>query len=128
MCLSTVWPKKKQKEWLKKKKSPLIVYGVANKRANGCYYPAFWNADRPYKLGLNELPERKRKVNAWTLGGGRYLPYFHRFITLKSAKNWRLWGTYLRWRCYKKDITDIGTQRGSVVIIARKLTLLGEVK
>ena len=132
MCLSTVWTKKKQKEWLKNRKSPLIVYGTAIKRA-GKYYPLYHKAATPYLKGVSVLPKIKCVISSWRLG--TYYPYYHRFVSIVCAKQWRTLDysrVLLKWRVYKKGITDIGTQndRGkkATVIIARKLTLLGEVK
>jgi hypothetical protein len=131
MCLSTVWPKKKQKEWLKKQKSPLIVYGLA-KQMRGKYWPIMFKA-RPYKSGVNEI--KVQRVLTYTQDfTTKYRPYYHRFVAMAGAKSWQDYSdeVVLEWRVSKKDITDIGYQNlrchKRTVIIARKLTLLGEVK
>jgi len=126
MCLSTVWPKKKQKEWLKKQKSPLVLYGparqhqVSGNKYSGVFHGGFYNA------GVN-VSVREKAISAYS--GDSYIPHYHRFANPRDARVYLPLYPTLKWRCYKKDVTDIGTQeiadKHRIVVIARRLTLAG---
>lgn len=130
MCLSTLWSKEKQKEWLKKQKDPLVLYAKARKEGNR-FRPAIYPDRLKYAAGRNDAEEPCFEE---PVGDGQlfsYLPYFHRFIRIGSARKWaresRSYRHVLKWLCQKKDVKYIGTQAGKIVVVARYMTLIGEV-
>lgn len=119
MCLSTLWDKKTQKQWLTKHKGPLYGYKVVEGKDNG-YYPLVFNWTRQHPVGIAELPKRKRYVMCdFTID--KYVPYWHFYATRKGATHFGLPSQIvIKCRIYKNSVTAIGRQDGKVVIVARK--------
>jgi len=121
MCLSKVWSEKEQEEWLAKQDDPFVVYNRCQQI--GTHFKPLFFDDWRYKKGVNR---------SWKLlriradDGQKYCPHFHRLALLPFGYT-MLGEAVVAWECYKKDVTCIGSSWGGAVIIARKLTLLGEV-
>ena len=122
MCLNTLWSEERAKKWLRRQKSPLIVYNVARTTVTGRYIPTYW--DGLYRKGWNKAHPPPNPITD-------YVPYFHRWYSFRVARKWKqgLSSRYvLRWRIRKRDVTAVGTQAHHIVIVCKRAYLMGEVK
>lgn len=102
MCLSSVWSKKKTKEWLKDKPEKIRVWRIM-RVLNGEYYPLFHQTATPFRPGLNNATA--------PVGDGNYRLGYHSFYQKTHAEAWR-YRTQARVQCFvpKKSVLHIGTQ------------------
>lgn len=139
MCMAFKVKYKEKMSWLKNGKSTITAYKVVNKRDDGRYYPLVYNTATPFlktkmtkikkeplrKLSLNFVNSViPNKVFKWNTS---YTPYFHLFLQLTDAKNWKMaHNIILECEVPKKEITAGGFQDGQV-IVTKAFKIIGEI-
>jgi hypothetical protein len=129
--------KREQKKWLAKQPDEITAYKIVevrprckDKKKRQRLYPAFYG-NTPYnKKKENRIKREKKKVLTW---GGHtnkeYRPYYHFFIDPVKAKEMVLRGWFEKQivicEIKKEDITTIGTQYCTIIIVAKAFKITG---
>lgn len=138
MCLSTVWPDSKTKRWLKDKPKSVVTYKVVViKRKAGDkarVFPAVFDQNRSFKK-TNRLLKREIEdefSEKWLKWGSdfelgeeyKYQANYHLFVKKEDAERFITLPSedikILKCEVLKKDITAMGEQYNSTVIVAKK--------
>lgn len=113
MCLHTIF-RNDQKKVALAKLPKVGYYWKSLSEENGAYYPIMRSLpyDKPFKYGWN-------RTGCKYIGIG-YKIGFHLHKTRKAAASWSS-GLPVRCKVEKKDIVAIGTQRGDLTIVTKRI-------
>ena len=134
MCLHHLSTPEKTRKWLKKQPDVIIAYKCVRIGSDGKYYPICSHHGRGQERFFPRRINRIKwyRVEIRTCWGYQqfYKPYYHLFKYITPARDWADLECSRVVKCAipKKDITAIGTQDGSFVIVTKAFKILGEVK
>lgn len=133
MCLNGILTQKDKKAWMKGKPEIITAYKVVRQRMEKIekIYPIYFSASIPFEK-TNKLSKKKSKDRVETGFNllsvrSTYRPYYHLFIDRKEALRWAegiSQRVVLKCEVPKKQITVVGTQSGSEVIITKEFTFI----
>lgn len=140
MCLSNAMTKRDQKKWLSKQPNKIVAYKIVSiywQCGRWMIYPSCYKTNKAFAKGKNIKRKSSRfvLVNDYmdTWGPEQYRPNFHLFKRKQDAISW--WhagiteyginiGGHAVVRCLvpKKQITTVGYQDKSLVIVSKEFT------